>query len=142
MANPRPDEKELAIFAVTQVRKFGGVLEHPAASTLWPVAGLPKPGMRDEFGGWTLPIHQHWWGHRAEKKTLLYIVGCEPKDIPSLPFRIDEASHVVSNGSTNHIQFGEPGWRPAISHKEREETPIDLAKWLVNLATKCKGYNK
>jgi len=24
MANPRPDEKELAIFAVDQVRKFGG----------------------------------------------------------------------------------------------------------------------
>jgi len=32
MAKPRPDEKELAFFAIEQVRRVGGVLEHPAAS--------------------------------------------------------------------------------------------------------------
>lgn len=62
LANPRPDEKALAIYAVEQVRKFGGVLEHPKNSTLWPTLGLPRPGERDEFGGWTLPIYQMWWG--------------------------------------------------------------------------------
>ena len=32
MANPRPDEKDLAWFAIEQVRKNGGVLEHPKGS--------------------------------------------------------------------------------------------------------------
>lgn len=42
-ANPRPDEKNLARLAVALVREFGGVLEHPAGSTLWPSQKLPPP---------------------------------------------------------------------------------------------------
>jgi len=138
MAKPRKNERLLATWSVRQVRKWGGVLEHPASSLLWPKAGLPAPGKRDKYGGWTLPIVQQWWGHNAEKKTLLYIVGCEPCDIPTIPMILGSASHVVSNGSINHINFGQPGWRPAISHAEREHTPPDLARWLVDLASRCK----
>ena len=39
-ALPRPDEKALAVWAVDQVRAWGGVLEHPSESTLWPVCLL------------------------------------------------------------------------------------------------------
>lgn len=137
MAKPRPDEKELALWAVEQVRRWGGVLEHPRASTLWPAAGLPAPGRRDEHGGWTLGISQHWWGHRAEKLTLLYIVGCDPGDIPSMPMVLGDAPMVVANGSTNHIPRGAPGWRPQIPHAEREHTPPQLASWLCELARRC-----
>jgi hypothetical protein len=77
-AKPRKGERQLAIWSVRQVRRFGGVLEHPVGSLLWEKAGLPAPGQIDAHGGWTLPIHQNWWGHRAEKATLLYIVGCGP----------------------------------------------------------------
>ena len=55
-AKPRPGEKELALWAVEQVQRWGGGLEHPARSTLWPVAGLPEPGEVDAWGGWTLVI--------------------------------------------------------------------------------------
>ena len=41
-AKPRNDEKELALLAIEHVRQFGGVLEHPAASTLWDAAGLRR----------------------------------------------------------------------------------------------------
>jgi len=34
-AKPRPGERELALWAVKQVRAEGGVLEHPARSLLW-----------------------------------------------------------------------------------------------------------
>jgi hypothetical protein len=40
-AKPRADEKNLARLAVALVREFGGVLEHPANSTLWPAQKLP-----------------------------------------------------------------------------------------------------
>lgn len=133
MANPRPDEKDLALFAVRMVREFGGVLEHPKNSTLWPVAGLPAVGVRDEFGGWTLPIFQSWFGHRAEKATRLYIVGCEPKEIPAFGLRLGEASHVCG-GSHRVLRPS----RPEITKAEREHTPPSLARWLVDLAGRCR----
>ena len=119
-AKPRPDEKALALWAVEQVRKHGGVLEHPRASTLWPVAGLPPISERDEYGGWTLHILQSWWGHRCDKSTLLYIVGVEPCQV-QLPLPLYEATHVVSPSS--RIRKGHPAWRPSIRKDEREHTP-------------------
>lgn len=140
-AKPRPDEKELALFAVEQVRRFGGVLEHPEGSTLWPTAGLPAPGQRDVFGGWTLPVYQCWFGHRAEKATLLYIVGCEPRDIPEFPLALGEATHVIAQHRTlrdgSRLKKGMPGWRPEVTKREREHTPELFAKWLVSLADRC-----
>lgn len=141
LAKPRPDEKALAPWAVEQIRRNGGVLEHPKASTLWPHMGLPAIGERDEFGGWTLPIFQCWWGHRAEKATLLYIVGCEPADIPEIPIVLGEPTHVVTRSGRrvdgSRIRRGEPGYRPEISKAEREHTPAELAAWLVELARRC-----
>ena len=143
MAKPRPDERNLARLAVALVREFGGVLEHPQASTLWPAQRLPAPGQRDDMGGWTLGITQHWWGHRATKATLLYIVGCEPRDIPPLPeLRLGEGTHVIAqdtravNGE-RRLKAGEFGWRPFVTHAEREHTPPELALWLVELARRC-----
>ena len=142
MAKPRHDEKDLAIFAVRQVRTFGGVLEHPAFSTLWPAQGLPLPGQRDEFGGWTLPISQNWWGHKARKDTWLYIVGIEPAEIPDLPIVLGEATHVVATSGRrmdgSRLRKGDAGWRPECTKAEREHTPPALAAWLVSLAGRCK----
>lgn len=132
MAKPRPDEKDLAIFAVEKVREFGGVLEHPKQSQLWPVAGLPVPGRVDEFGGWTLPIFQSDWGHRAEKATLLYIVGCEPVELPDMPLKLGRATHVIASSKRKV-----PGARPWVTDAEREHTPPELAAWLVELARRC-----
>lgn len=129
-ARPREGEKDLALWAVDQVRTWGGVLEHPSRSRLWPAAGLPEPGSRDEFGGWTLPILQWWWGHRAEKATRLYICGCDPRDIPPIPCRIGEAECMVSG---DRRKSGKPG----LSQNNRERTPPDLAKWLVEVARLC-----
>jgi hypothetical protein len=115
-ANPRPDERNLARLAVAMVREFGGVLEHPAGSTLWPAQCLPRPGERDAFGGWTLAAPQKWWGHKAEKETWFYVVGCEPRDQPDLPFVMAEATHVVQSRKRED-------YRPHITKAEREHTP-------------------
>jgi hypothetical protein len=141
LANPRPDEKALALFAVEKVRLSGGVLEHPAGSTLWHAAGLPYPGERDAWGGWTLPICQNWWGHRAEKKTWLYIVGCEPANLPDMPIALGEATHVVAASGRRRdggrLRKGDRGWRPEITKAEREHTPPALAEWLCETARRC-----
>lgn len=135
-AKPRDDEKALAIFAVDQVRRHGGVLEHPEASSLWPAAKMPRPGAGvDSFGGWTLPISQFWFGHRAEKKTWLYIVGCAPNDLPIMPMKLGDAPCVIGLWSGRDKR---PGMhRKEISKAEREHTPEELAAWLVELAKRC-----
>ena len=129
-AEPRADERNLARLAVALVREFGGVLEHPAGSTLWPSQLLPEPGCRDAFGGWTLAAPQKWWGHKAEKSTWFYVVGCEPSNIPPLPYVMGEAAYVVQSRKRHDF-------RPHISKAEREHTPPALAAWLVELARLC-----
>jgi hypothetical protein len=133
-AKPRPDEKDLAFFAVDQVRRCGGVLEHPRASRLWDAAGLPKTGF-DKYGGWTLPIYQSWFGHRADKATLLYIVGVRPVDVPVFHLMLGESSHVVTSSKRINGRLH----RPEISKAEREHTPVDLAVWMVQL---CRGIDR
>jgi hypothetical protein len=137
VANPRADERNLARLAVALVREFGGVLEHPVTSTLWPAQRLPAPGAgMDSFGGWTLPITQHAWGHRANKATLLYIVGCDSRDLPMMPLTLGDALAVC--GTSGRRADGSRNTdRPEISKAEREHTPPELALWLVELARKC-----
>ena len=115
-ANPRPDERNLGRLAVALVREFGGVLEHPLGSTLWASQQLPLPGHRDQFGGWTLQAPQKWWGHKAEKETWFYVVGCEPGDIPDVPIVLGEASHVIQSRKRHDH-------RPHVTKAEREHTP-------------------
>lgn len=122
-AKPREDEKDLARLAVDLVRQWGGVLEHPASSSLWPDRGLPRPGRgRDSWGGWTLAAPQSWWGHRAEKASWFYIVGVGPRDLPAIPFELGGGVQLLEN----------------LGKAAREHTPPDLAAWLVQVARLAK----
>lgn len=136
-----PGERDLAPWAVEQVRLYGGVLEHLSKSRLWPELGLPPIGKRDSYGGWTLAIHQSDFGHRAQKKTRLYIVGFSPEDIPDIPLVLGQTTHVISQNRTlpggRRLRKGMPGWRPDVSEAEQEHTPLELANWLVELARRC-----
>ena len=133
-AKPKEGEKALALFAIEQIRRWGGVLEHPARSTLWPTAGLPEPGRIDTFGGWTLVVDQHWRGHRAQKRTRLYVCGIEARDLPDMPMRLGEATHTVGLWSGRD----RTRCRPSIAKPEYEATPPSFAQWLVDLASRCR----
>lgn len=73
--------------ALTAVRNFGGVLEHPAHSRAWSYFGLTAPaigtgwGRADSFGGWTCYVEQGHYGHMARKPTWLYACGTELPDL-------------------------------------------------------------
>ena len=121
LAKPREDEPELAFFAVDFVRQYGGVLEHPYGSDLWPAAGLPRPGEVDEYGGWTVLVDQGWWGHHAPKPTWLYVVGMPRHHLDGLPVET-----LRRRGRTLSMQ-------PA----DRERTPRLFAEFLVRLAGRC-----
>lgn len=69
--------------ALSAVRRFGGVLEHPWQSHAWPHFGLKVPKrtggwiVADRFGGYTCCVEQGKYGHYARKPTMLYAVDVE-----------------------------------------------------------------
>ena len=132
-AKPRDGEKSLAIWAIEKVRAWGGVLEHPWGSSLWD-GRLPLPGeAADRYGGWTLPLCQFWFGHRAEKATWLYIVGV-PADSISLPLVLGPAPRVIA--SSRKRKAGRT--RIEVTKREREATPPAFAEWLCELARRSR----
>jgi len=136
-AKPREDEKDLALFAVDQIRRFGGVLEHPAQSSLWPVAGLPPLDQsKDLFGGWSMAVDQFWFGHRARKRTFLYICGIEPSELPPLPLALGDAPMTIAS-SRRRASDGSR-YRKEVPDAEREATPPAFALWLLDLASRCR----
>lgn len=70
--------------ALSDVRRWGGVLEHPEGSHAWKMFGLaipPREGgwiVADDFGGWTCRVEQGQYGHYCSKPTWLYAVGVYP----------------------------------------------------------------
>lgn len=74
--------------ALTAVRNYGGVLEHPAYSHAWAWFGINKPPTKggwikaDEFGGYTCYVEQGHYGHVSRKGTWLYAV-----DVPLIDLK-------------------------------------------------------
>lgn len=130
------DDGRTGPIAVAQVRRWGGVLEHPEHSSLFDVCGMPAPGwLPDEWGGYTLAVRQFDWGHLADKWTWLYVVGCSVQNLPPLPPRRPEAAtHVV----TNEQRLGDPNRKPRVPRAELHLTPPAFAAWLVELARRCR----
>jgi hypothetical protein len=67
--------------AVDAVRRFGGVIEHPAHSKAWGAHGLAKPNCHggwsdlDFWGGCSAYVEQGHYGHFSRKPTWLYVVS-------------------------------------------------------------------
>lgn len=136
MSHASSMEHSMAPWAVMQVRRWGGVLEHPAASSLWTACRMPRPGRgADASGGFTIAVEQYWWGHRAQKKTWLYVCGCATADIPAVPLVLSRASHVIA--WDRRRRTGIDRYRPHVTHRERSATPPAFAEWLIELARKC-----
>ena len=117
------------------VRKFGGVLEHPARSLAWKAFGLRRPVL----GEWThspdddsyvTEVYQSVYGHRAEKKTWLYYVGARPFD---LDWSIGKGIARISKGPGSNMPL------PQMSTKEACRSPIRFAETLIKLASASRG---
>ena len=119
--------------ALDAVRRYGGVLEHPAYSDAWRFYGLltpPTPGgwvTADWEGGWTCCVAQRNYGHRATKRTWLYAngSGLPPLiwgDGPESESRVSEANGKTRRGTKR------------MSPRERLATPLAFRNLLLAIA--------
>jgi hypothetical protein len=122
--------------ALVSVRRWGGVLEHPAYSDAWATFGLPIPPasggwVGDLFGGWSCHVEQGRYGHPAKKATWLYAVGVE---LPSLRWGCipDGESKALVSWCGNHVKTGEV--RPRAGKHIAARTPAVFRDILIAMA--------
>lgn len=128
--------------ALTAVRAYGGVLEHPEASHAWSHFGLnrpPKSGgwiAADGFGGWTCCVEQGHYGHPARKATWLYAFGV---DLPELIWgpcrtaqRLDEGFHSKAERDAARAAGQKP--RKRLSTAQNLTTPHAFRDALIAMA--------
>jgi hypothetical protein len=118
-------DRTTGFHAVAEVRRNGGVLEHPMGSQLFQECGIPvgdwdNPEREtDAWGGYTIRVRQADWGHRGEKDTILYIVGTA--ELPPMPHQLDATLRPVQN----------------MGKRERRLSPGAFAWWLCAIAARC-----
>lgn len=133
----RGDDGGCFASAIASVRRWGGVLEHPAYSDAWPAYDLPAPHpgggwSRDTHGGWSCHVEQGRYGHAAKKATWLYAVGAG--ELPQLRWgRIpDGASTALVSWCGNHVRSGES--RPRVGKAAASRTPDEFRDVLIAIA--------
>ncbi len=90
--------------ALASIRRYGGVLEHPADSRAWDVYGIAKPPRaggwvtadsladragipaewKDDRNMWTCCVYQGHYGHPSGKATWLLTAGIARENLPEL----------------------------------------------------------
>jgi hypothetical protein len=129
---PRGQDDGCFAAALAAVRRFGGVLEHPAQSAAWLEYGLFQPNgaggwtTADFHGGWTCRVDQSQFGHKAQKATWLYAHGVTW--LPSLPWNRKPGDFVV----ISYKQYTRD--KPAMKKSERHITPPAFRDVLMQMA--------
>jgi hypothetical protein len=124
--------------ALASVRRWGGVLEHPAHSHAWLAHGLPWPPatgwQRDVNGGWCCHVEQGFYGHPANKPTWLYAVGTE---LPALHWGRGETrlhpSALARHGEKKARKIGYLAMFPS-QGPQRSATPPEFRDVLLSIA--------
>ncbi|MDE2022240.1 MAG: hypothetical protein KGI71_05020 [Patescibacteria group bacterium] len=120
--------------ALASVRRWGGVLEHPAFSNAWPAHALPKPlgvgwssagyvGEWRERRAWVCEVWQSAYGHAARKRTWVYYVG----DISPAELRWERPTGTHQVGWFDRI-------KPTLSKRDASATPLAFRDALLDLA--------
>ena len=134
--------------ALTAVRRWGGVIEHPEGSHAWRAFGLVVPPRNGGWvradalygwDGWTCCIEQGAYGHRARKATWLYLHGVD--DPPTLAWgrapgdfeRLDEGYH----SAEERRRAIKTGVCQRLSKRQRAATPLPFRDLLIDLAGQC-----
>lgn len=128
--------------ALTAVRRFGGVLEHPADSHAWAHFNLNRPPRSggwvpaDFLGGWTCYVEQGHYGHMSRKPTWLYARGVE---LPELRWGCGEQRlHPVALAKHGYAKARRIGMMAMVGGKDKEKirdaTPVEFRDVLLSIA--------
>lgn len=125
-------------FALAAVRKYGGLVEHPAYSIAYKHFGILRPSKqgwaRSPCGGWVCQVAQRNYGHRARKLTWLYLYGYQgvPPDLiwgnGPKPEAWISADRPLSEMDTPMM----------MNKRERLLTPAAFKELLISLVGNCK----
>lgn len=124
--------------ALTAVRRWGGVLEHPADSKAWKYFKLEAPPRSGgwvsagDMQGWTCCVSQGNYGHRGNKATWLYVCRAQLPDLIWGP----SAQRVNTDGMTpeQSKRAKRTGIVQRLSKKQREATPVEFRNLLISIA--------
>jgi hypothetical protein len=116
--------------ALASVRRWGGVLEHPASSKAWATHDIIEPRgigwTRTTAAEWVCEVWQSAYGHPARKRTWLLFVGDVP---PTLDWRRPTGTHQV-------------GWfdriKPTLGKRAASATPLAFRDVLMSIARSSK----
>jgi hypothetical protein len=128
--------------ALDAVRKWGGVLEHPASSNAWRAHGLTPPEgrgwQRCLDGSWVAEVWQSAYGHRARKRTWLYAVTDAP---PELDRRGPAGTHQIGQQFIGPNCRGERARKPTLPSGKHEAsaTPLPFRDLLLDIARTVKA---
>ena len=125
--------------ALASLRRWGGVLEHPAHSKAWEAHGLVNPlkagwlqvGRRE----WVCRVEQGHYGHVARKATWLLVVGDRPPELiwGPAPQRLPE-KRLAERGYKSASRCGMVAYQ---SRKQRQQTPHVFRDLLLSIAAAC-----
>jgi hypothetical protein len=123
--------------ALASVRRWGGVLEHPAYSDAWIKFGIPGPErhggwLRTPCGGWTCHVEQGRYGHPAKKATWLYAHGIWPPPRLRWGSGPDQLSKALVSWCSNRT-FAHSD-RPRVGKKAAAATPPEFRDVLLEIA--------
>lgn len=132
--------------AIANVRRVGGVLEHPQSSRAWARFGILPPTegywtrslLRPDE--WVAVVDQHCYGHRARKRTWLVAVGASRLPHPDLaPAEADVGYCVSGPGLPRTAESRRMHGIELMGKRERELTPGPFARLLVGIAASVGG---
>lgn len=128
--------------ALEYVRRYGGVLEHPAHSHAWQAFGLCKPPkcggwvQADDVGGWTCHVEQGHYGHMSRKATWLYAAKTDLPDLIWGP--CEQRIHPVALAKHGYKKAMRIGMMAMVGGKDktriRNATPAEFRDVLICIA--------
>lgn len=136
------DDAGCFVAALSAVRQWGGVLEHPADSHAWAFHGLSRPQRgggwhrADEHGGMTCYVEQGHYGHMARKGTWLYACA---RVLPDLVWTsCEQRLHPTALARYGYAKARRIGMTAMVGGKDktriRNATPAEFRDVLLSIA--------
>lgn len=123
--------------ALASLRRWGGILEHPAHSKAWAAHGIPAPPaaggwLQVGWSEWTCHVEQGHYGHPARKATWLLFVGPRPPDLIWGP--AEQRLPVKRLAERGYESARRCGIIANMSSRQRQRTPHEFRDLLLALA--------